>query len=115
MATKKTAKKTTKTATKKTSKPVTQTPKPKQKDNTLAIVGLILNLILLPGLGSIVGGKIKEGIWQLVILFGSVLLSLILFVTIIGIPVAILLIIGGPIAAWVWGLITGIQMIKENS
>lgn len=91
----------------------------KKKDNStnqaLAIVGLIINLILLPGLGSLIGGKIKEGVWQLVILFGSLIVGFLLLFTIVGIPLAILLFFAGPLAAWIWGLITGIKMIKESS
>lgn len=69
----------------------------------LAIASLILNILILPGLGSLIGGKKKEGIWQLVLALVGIPLSLVL----IGIPMII--------AAWIWGLVTGIQMIKESA
>lgn len=68
----------------------------------LAIVCLLLNILILPGLGSLIGSKTKEGIIQLVLFFVGVLLTLIL----IGIPIVI--------AAWVWGIVTGVQLINES-
>jgi TM2 domain-containing membrane protein YozV len=90
-AKKKTAKKISRTATKR-----------KKKSNLpLAIVALILNILIIPGLGSIIGGKTKAGIWQLIIAVIGAFLSLI----IIGIPILI--------AAWIWGILTGIKLIQE--
>ena len=86
------------------------------KDKVMAVVGLVLNVLVLPGLGSIVGSKIRTGIIQLILLGVSFLLFLIgipLSFILIGIPVliaALLLLI----TAWVWGLITGIQMVAES-
>lgn len=68
---------------------------------TLAVISLILNVIIFPGLGSLVGGKTYDGVWQLIIAVIGVILS---FFT-IGIPILI--------AAWIWGIYTGIKMIKE--
>ena len=80
----------------------------------LAIACLIIN-IFIPGLGSLIGGKIKEGIWQLVLLLGSVFLAVLLFITIVGIPLGIILIIFGPLIAWIWGIVTGARLIQEAS
>lgn len=92
----------------------------KEKAKTLAILALILNLIILPGVGSIVGGRVKTGIWQIalsvggivIIIMGAILTATILL-AIIGIP---LIVIGAlmPAAAWIWGLVTGIQLLSEN-
>jgi TM2 domain-containing membrane protein YozV len=74
------------------------------KDNTMAIVGLILNIIILPGLGTLVGGgksRVTTGILQLVLFLVGIPLSIIL----IGIPLMI--------GMWIWALVTGIQMVKE--
>jgi hypothetical protein len=73
------------------------------KGNTmgLAIVALILNILILPGLGTLIAGKIRTGVWQLVLAIVGFILSFIL----IGIPILI--------AAWIWGLVTGIMLIKE--
>lgn len=74
----------------------------KSKSETIAIIGLILNVLILPGLGSIIGGKTKTGIWQIILSVIGIILSFI----IIGIPILI--------AVWIWGLITGIQIVQEN-
>lgn len=77
--------------------------KKKKSDNkVLAIIGLVLNVVVLPGLGSIVGGRIKTGIIQLALFLISIPLMLIL----IGFVTAF--------AVWIWGLVTGIQMIQEG-
>ena len=68
----------------------------------LAIVALILNILILPGLGTLIAGRIKTGIWQLVLAIISIPLIFIL----IGIPILI--------AVWIWGIVTGIQLIKES-
>jgi len=78
---------------------------PEKIDKNIAIVGLILNIVILPGLGTLIGGGEKyrtSGIWQLVL-------------TIIGIPL-IYLFIGAPLilAMWIWALITGIHMVQEG-
>jgi len=67
----------------------------------LAIVCLLLNILVFPGLGTVVGGRVSEGILQIILLIIGIALSFFL----IGIPLVILV--------WVWGLITGIQFIKE--
>ncbi len=65
-----------------------------------AIIGLVVNVIILPGLGSIIGGRIRTGVIQLVLFLVSIPLMFIL----IGFPLAL--------AMWIWALVTGIQMIK---
>ena len=68
---------------------------------TLSVIGLILNALIFPGLGSVVGGKTYIGVWQFIITVIGIILS---FFT-IGIPILI--------AAWIWGIYTGIKMIQE--
>jgi hypothetical protein len=80
----------------------------------MAIVALILNVIILPGLGSLIGGKTREGIWQLVLYIGGFLLGLLLILSVVGVFVGIPVLIIAPIVAWVWGLMTGIKLIKES-
>ena len=75
-------------------------------EKNMAIVGLVLNVIILPGLGTLIGGGSKyrtQGIWQLI-------------VAIVSIPL-MLLVIGffSWAAMWIWALITGIKMIQESS
>ena len=89
----------------------------KKKQNTdklaLPIVDLVVNVLVFPGLGSIIGGRINQGIWQIIILLGSIILGILLIVTLVGAIVGIPLLILGILAAWIWGLITGIQLIQE--
>ena len=80
----------------------------------MAIVALILNVLVLPGLGTIIGGKTDEGVWQIVLVVGSVIVGALLTVTIIGAIIGIPLMILGPLAGWIWGLISGIQLVKES-
>jgi len=87
----------------------------------LAIVCLVLNVLLLPGLGSLIYGKTREGIWQIVLhvlgvilIFSGILLSVSVILLWIGVPMIIL----GTFAsagAWIWSLVTGIQIIKESN
>jgi TM2 domain-containing membrane protein YozV len=67
-----------------------------------AIVGFLINVLGCPGLGSIIGGRVRVGVVQLLLFL-------------LGIPLT-LLVIGGPLilGAWVWGMVTGIQMILER-
>ncbi len=69
----------------------------------LAIISVILNFLVIPGLGSLVGGKTKPGIWQIILfLIGAI--GTYFFYNLFGIIVLI---------AWVWGVVTGIKMIQE--
>ena len=73
---------------------------------TMAIVGLILNIIILPGLGTIIGAienkpYMNQGIIQLVLFLVGIRLAILL----IGIPLMI--------AMWIWALVSGIKMVKE--
>jgi TM2 domain-containing membrane protein YozV len=77
--------------------------KGKRPDKTIAIIALLLNVLVIPGLGSLIGGKTKAGIWQLILAVIGGLLSIIL----IGIPILV--------AAWIWGLVTGINLIQESN
>lgn len=73
----------------------------KQTNQGMAILGLILNVLILPGLGTIIGGRTKHGVWQIVL-------------TIIGIPLIFLFGLGFllMIAMWIWALVDSIQILK---
>lgn len=79
--------------------------KKKKISHGVAIVGLILNILILPGLGSLIGGKTVPGVLQLVLFIFSLILDITIIGLIFGIPLGI--------AMWGWGLGTGVQMIKE--
>ena len=78
----------------------------KKPSQGIAILSLILNILILPGLGSLIGGRIGSGIVQLIFSLIGLVLTLTLIGAIIGIPLMI--------AMWIWALITGIQLIKET-
>lgn len=65
-----------------------------------AIAALVVNIVF-PGVGSLIGGRTRTGIIQLVLGLIGLGLSLIL----IGLPLLL--------AVWVWALITGIQILNE--
>lgn len=82
----------------------TARPAPSQ---AIAIVALVLNLVIVPGLGTLVGGRIGEGLAQL----GLLVFGVLLIFTILLIPISIVCFI----AAWVWGIVSGIQLITAAS
>ncbi|MBI5872137.1 hypothetical protein HZB88_03555 [archaeon] len=82
-----------------------QAPVQGMDKKTLAIVGLVINLFI-PGLGSIIGGKTGAGVPQLIIAVIGWILCLTLIRAIVGVPLWAI--------AWIWALITGIGMVKEN-
>ena len=78
------------------------TSKKKEKiSESLAIVCLLLNILVLPGVGSIIAKRTTEGIIQIVLW----VVGWIGLVFLIGFPLLI--------AAWVWALVTGIQIVKS--
>lgn len=85
----------------------------KKTSQNLAIICLLLNILILPGLGSLIGGRTKEGIWQLVLVFGGIALGVSLILTLVGIPLGVLVLLGAPLAAWIWGISTGIKLLQE--
>jgi TM2 domain-containing membrane protein YozV len=66
-----------------------------------AVTAMVLN-VLLPGVGSLVAGRVGIGIGQLVL-------------WIVGLPLCFVL-IGLPmvLGAWIWSLLTGIQILEES-
>ena len=81
----------------------------------MAIIALLLNILLLPGLGTLIAGRITTGIIQIVLLVTSwilILVGFILSTILIGIPILILGCLLS-LAVWIWSLVTGIQLIKE--
>ena len=73
----------------------------KSDKQTRAIIGLIVNVLVFPGVGTIIGGDTRTGVWQLVAFIVSIPLVLVL----IGIPLML--------AVWVWALISSIKQIQS--
>jgi len=72
-----------------------------KKSMGLAIAALILNVFILPGLGTLIGGKTKTGVWQIVI----AILSIPLMVIFVGFITFFLV--------WVWGIISAARLIEQ--
>lgn len=70
----------------------------------MAIAALVLNILIWPGLGSLVAGR-QVGWAQGFLALGGLILLLTIILFFVGIPMMI--------AAWIWGLVTGIQLIQE--
>ena len=68
----------------------------------VAIAGLLLNILVWPGLGSLIAGR-NVG-WAQGFLF---LLGIPLALVLVGIPMMI--------GAWIWALVTGIQVVQQAS
>ena len=115
MPTKKVIKKGVKKNTKKNirKKVKQETKKADTISETLAIVCLFLNFII-PGIGSLVGEKTEEGIMQLTLLFGSIVIGIVLTITVIGAIIGIPLLIFGVLGAWIWSFVTGIKLIRNS-
>ncbi len=86
-----------------------------------AVAALILNILILPGLGTVIFGKTKTGIFQLIMAIAGFLLIFPLVTFGKNNPdkttfllIGILLILSLMITAWVWGLVTGIKLIKKS-
>jgi TM2 domain-containing membrane protein YozV len=69
---------------------------------TKAIVGLVLNLLVWPGVGTIVGGETRKGTWQIILFFISIPLCFV----IIGIPLLI--------GVWIWAFVSSIHQITKS-
>jgi hypothetical protein len=65
-----------------------------------AVVGLLLNLML-PGIGSLVAGRTREGAIQTAMFVASFPLMIVL----VGFPMLF--------AVWIWGIITGIRAVND--
>ena len=73
-------------------------------EQSTAILALVLNIIIWPGLGSLIAGENVGWTQGLLNLLGLVLIFTLIGM-IIGIPLMI--------AMWVWGIVTGVQLIQR--
>ncbi|MBI2630326.1 hypothetical protein HYW76_04440 [Candidatus Pacearchaeota archaeon] len=85
----------------------------KKSNIGLAVLSLILNIIILPGLGTLIGKRIKEGITQIVLSLGSIIILLVLnymnsAFSDIAIPLFMLVLA----ISWLWGILSGVKLIR---
>lgn len=84
----------------------------------IAVLALLLNLFILPGLGSVIAGR-REGWWQMALALSGVILSAALFLmALFGVAprvaiVAVFLGIPLVLTAWIWGIVTGVRLMRE--
>lgn len=75
--------------------------KDKKSEMGRAIAGCLINVLVFPGLGSIIGGRVGTGVIQMIL----ILIGIITVWFLIGLPILLI--------AWIWALITGIDMIQD--
>ena len=103
------------------SKPIRAMPM-KIEDKPTPMVGIIVllfNGLVLPGLGSLIGKKYTSGVLQLILaLLGQVFLGKLIQIQLaLGIAGLNVLEIAGlilVIIAWVWGIFSGIDVIRKS-
>ena len=66
----------------------------------LAIFALIVN-VLLPGVGSLIAGKTKTGLYQLIMF----IVSIPLMIFFVGFIIFF--------AVWIWGIVTGARLVND--
>lgn len=71
----------------------------------VAIISLVLN-ILLPGVGSLLAGRVRAGIWQLALVAAGTVMYELAGLSFIG----LLLIV----VSFIWGVYTAISVIKNT-
>lgn len=104
--------------------PISAAAKPqavKSKPSTaIAIAALLINIFIIPGLGTIIGGKLKHGLFQLLLLWlGGIILAFVGFAlavasSIVGLVIAMLgslMVLTG----WVWAIISGVFLLRDAS
>ncbi len=76
----------------------------KRNSQTFAIVTLLLNVFIPLGIGSILGGRVKEGIAQVAVMILGLLLSG--YYLVLAVPLIVI--------SWIWQVITGILMVQAS-
>lgn len=107
-----------------TASPVSATAKPQAEGSrpsvAVAIVALLVNIFLIPGLGTIIGGRMKHGLVQLLLLWlGGIVLAVLGFSLVVVSPVLGLIVamLGSlmVLSGWVWAIISGIFIVRDAS
>jgi hypothetical protein len=75
-----------------------------------SILTLILNLIV-PGLGTIVGGNPPLGVGQLALALAGIPILMLLGLHVTSVLLAVVCAVG----AWIWGIITGVKAMARSS
>ncbi|MAG73474.1 hypothetical protein CL620_04105 [archaeon] len=80
-----------------------------------AVIALLLNVLFLPGLGSIYGRRYKEGYTQLVLVVGPFFLSALShFVSFPDLPMFVTwLLLIGIFVGYIWSIVTGAILVRD--
>ncbi|HAZ43425.1 MAG TPA: hypothetical protein DDW76_22070 [Cyanobacteria bacterium UBA11369] len=72
----------------------------------MKVAGIIIN-IFFPGVGTLIVGKIVQGIIQIILIFVAILLTITGIGAIIGLPIYFIV--------WIWGIISAATAIDRSS
>ncbi len=86
----------------------------------VAVIALLINILLIPGLGTIVGGRMKQGLVQLLLLWlGGIIVTFLGFFLVIASPMAGLVVamLGSimVLSGWVWAIVSGVLIVRDAS
>ncbi len=104
--------------------PVSSAAKPqpsgRRPSMAVAVIALLLNVLLIPGLGTILGGRMKHGLFQLLVLWlGGIVVTFIGFFMAMASPMAgiVVAMLGSlmVLAGWVWAIISGVLIVRDAS
>lgn len=73
----------------------------------MAIIGLVVNALMFPGLGSILAGRVATGIIQMLLMFVAIIFHLTLVGMVVSVPLGIIV--------WIWGIITCVRVIMKRA
>ena len=90
----------------------------------LAVVALMINAFLLPGLGTLLGGRTRQGILQLIMFIGGLILGI--AATVLVVPALVVSLVLGlflvflvmtgavmMVIGWAWAVISGAILIRK--
>jgi len=71
----------------------------------MKLLGILLNIVL-PGVGTLIVGKVVQGIIQLVLAIFAIALCFTVFGAIIGIPIYLIV--------WIWAIVSAATVVDRN-
>jgi hypothetical protein len=81
----------------------------------MAVAALLINVFLIPGLGTVLAGKQPQGGYQIGFLLAGVVVMVLgaaLATLAVGLAVILILLgILGIVVAWIWSIVSGFQLI----
>ena len=96
-------------------KKTTRSRSHKKKNLGFAAVCLILNVFIFPGVGTLLGGKLKTGVWQIALFLVGTIGTIFVFFLVgaIGTIFVSWFFAAVMFVAWLWGLFSGLQFLQQ--